>query len=140
VEIGIKMTIKPGGYEHWFTKSPTTGSIYLNTEFTVIEGSYAKHNIYRKIGIKSSKAEDTWGEMGRSMIHSILESTRVIYQHDNSESATLARKLNSVAELNGLEFTVKVGVITDVYGEKNKIASVVTPDYRKNYEADRIPF
>ncbi|MDR1139422.1 hypothetical protein ACJZL3_04390 [Wolbachia endosymbiont of Rhagoletis cingulata] len=138
--VKVKMTIKPGGYEHWFTKSPTTGSIYLNTEFTVIEGLYEKHKIYQIIGIKSSKAEDTWGEMGRSMLRSILESARDIHPHDNSESAILARKLNSIAELNGLEFTVKVGVITDEYGEKNKIASVVTPEYRKNYEIDRVPF
>jgi hypothetical protein len=138
--VKVKMAIKPGGCEHWFTKSPTTGSIYLSTEFTVIEGLYAKHKIYQIIGIKSGKAEDTWGEMGRSMIRSILESSRDIHPHDNSESAILACKLNSIAELNGLEFTVKVGVVTDEYGEKNKIASVVTPEYRRNYEIDRIPF
>lgn len=63
--------------------------------------------------------------MGRSMIRSILDSARDIHPHDNSESAILARKLNSVAELNGLEFTVEVGVIIDEYGEKNKINSSI---------------
>jgi hypothetical protein len=136
----VRMTIKPGNYECWLTKSLTTGSIYLNAEFTVIEGPYAKHKIYQMIGIKSGKAEgaeDIWGEMGRSMIRSILESARNIHPHDTSEQATLARKLSSVADLNGLEFTVKVGIVADEYGEKNKIATVVTPEH---YKTDWVPF
>ncbi len=141
--VKVQMAIKPGGYESWFTKSLTTGSIYLNAEFTVIEGPYAKHKIFQMIGIKSGKAEgseDTWGEMGRSMIRSILESARNIHSHDTSEKAMLARKLSSIADLNGLECTVKVGVIADEYGEKNKIATVVTQEYRKSSEADWVVF
>lgn len=141
--VKVKVSIKPGGYECWLTKSLTTGSIYLNAEFTVIEGPYAKHKIFQMIGIKSGKAEgaeDIWGEMGRSMIRSILESARNVHPHDSSEKAMLARKLTSIADLNGLECMVKVGIIADEYGEKNKIATVVTPEYRKNSEADWIPF
>lgn len=142
--VKVKMAIKPGGYECWFTKSPTTGSIYLNAEFTVIEGPYARQKIYQAIGIKSGKAnverEDVWGEMGRSMIRSILESARNIHPHDNSEKATLARKLNSIADLNGLEFRAKVGIESDRYGEKNKIATVITPEQLQNTENDWIPF
>lgn len=44
--VKVKMAIKPGGYENWFTKNYTTGSIYLNVEFTVTEGSYAKRKIF----------------------------------------------------------------------------------------------
>ncbi|MFP3034050.1 MAG: hypothetical protein ACEY3C_00515, partial [Candidatus Tisiphia sp.] len=66
--VKVKMAIKPGGYENWFTKSYATGSIYLNVEFTVTEGPYAKRKIFQVIGIKSGKArvegEDTWGESG----------------------------------------------------------------------------
>ncbi|APR99012.1 hypothetical protein [Wolbachia endosymbiont of Folsomia candida] len=141
--VKVKMAIKPGGYECWLTKSLTTGSIYLNAEFTVIEGPYAKHRIYQMIGIKSGKAEgteDIWGESGRSMIRSILESARNIHPHDTSEKAILSRKLNSIADLNGLEFTVKVGITADGYGEKNKIASVIAPEYHKGPEADWAPF
>ncbi|WP_174515636.1 hypothetical protein [Wolbachia endosymbiont of Cardiocondyla obscurior] len=138
--VKVKMAIKPGGYECWFTKSPTTGSIYLNAEFTVIEGPYARQKIYQAIGIKSGKAEgaeDVWGEIGRSMIRSILESARNIHPHDNSEKATLARKLNSIADLNGLEFRAKVGIEADRYGEKNKIATV---EQLQNTENDWVPF
>ncbi len=54
--VKVKMAIKPGGHENWFTKSYTTGSIYLNAEFTVTEGPYTKRKIYQVIGIKSGKA------------------------------------------------------------------------------------
>ncbi|WP_341823162.1 hypothetical protein [Wolbachia endosymbiont (group A) of Clivina fossor] len=139
--VKVKMAIKPGGYEDWFTKSYATGSIYLNAEFTVTEGPYAKRKIYQVIGIKSGKAsverEDVWGEMGRAMIRSILESARNIHPHDNSEKATLARKLNSIGDLNGLEFRAKVGIEADRYGEKNKITTVITSE---NTENDWIPF
>lgn len=129
--VKVKMAIKPGGYEHWFTRSLVTGSIYLNAEFTVIEGPYAKHKIYQVIGIKSGKAEgteDSWGESGRSMIRSILESARNIHPDNNSEKAISARKINSIADLNGLEFTAKIGIEADRYGNKNTVATVVTPE------------
>ncbi|WCR59255.1 MAG: hypothetical protein PG978_000691 [Wolbachia endosymbiont of Ctenocephalides felis wCfeF] len=142
--VKVKMAIKPGGYEDWYTKSYATGSIYLNAEFTVVEGPYAKQKIYQAIGIKSGKAnverEDVWREMGRSMIRSILESARDIHPHDNSEKAVLGRKLNSIADLNGLEFRARVGIETDRYGEKNKIAAVITPEQRQNTEVDWVPF
>jgi len=143
--VKVKMAIKPGGYENWFTKSYTTDSIYLNAEFTVIEGPYAKQKIFQMIGIKSGKAnvegEDAWGEMGRSMIRSILESARNIHPHDTSEKAMLARKLNSIADLNGLEFTAKVGIETDSkYGDRNRIATVVTPEQNHDVKSDWVPF
>ncbi|WP_264685432.1 MULTISPECIES: hypothetical protein [unclassified Wolbachia] len=138
--VKVKMAIKPGGYENWFTKSYTTGSIYLNAEFTVTEGPYAKRKIFQVIGIKSGKAEgeeDIWGESGRSMLRSILESARNIHAHDTSEKAVTARKINSIADFNGLEFTAKVGIEADQYGEKNKIATVITPEQS---EVDWLPF
>ncbi|KZC11439.1 hypothetical protein WN55_03028 [Dufourea novaeangliae] len=74
--VKVKIAIKPGGYENWFSKICATGSIYLNAEFTVTEGPYAKCKIYQEIGIKSGKAE---------------------------EKAIFVRKFGSVAVLNGLE-------------------------------------
>ncbi|WP_353277748.1 hypothetical protein [Wolbachia endosymbiont (group A) of Agelastica alni] len=141
--VKVKMAIKPGGYEDWFTKSYATGSIYLNAEFTVTEGPYAKRKIYQVIGIKSGKAnverEDAWGESGRSMIRSILESARNIHPNDTSEKAMLARKLNSIADLNGLEFTAKVGIeANNRYGDRNRIATIITPD--EPQKDDWIPF
>ncbi|KLT21868.1 putative phage related protein [Wolbachia endosymbiont of Armadillidium vulgare str. wVulC] len=142
--VKVKMAIKPGDYENWFIKSYTTGSIYLNVEFTVTEGPYAKRKIFQIIGVKSGKAsvegEDVWGESGRSMLRSILESARNIHSNDTSEKAVIARKVNSIADFNGLEFTAKVGIEADRYGEKNKIATVIIPEQHQNTELDWIPF
>ncbi|MDN5248420.1 MAG: hypothetical protein QWI36_04775 [Wolbachia endosymbiont of Tyrophagus putrescentiae] len=142
--VKVKMAIKPGGYECWLTRSLATGSIYLNAEFTVIEGPYAKRKIYQMIGIKSGKTEgteDAWGESGRSMLRSILESARNINPHDASEKAVIARKVNSVADFNGLEFTAKVSIEADSrYGDRNRIAAVVTPEENNSVESDWIPF
>nr|WP_253308804.1 hypothetical protein [Rickettsia endosymbiont of Ceutorhynchus assimilis] len=142
--VKVKMAIKPGGYENWFTKSYTTGSIYLNVEFTVTEGPYAKRKIFQVIGIKSGKArvegEDVWAEAGRSMLRSILESARNIHSNDTSEKAVIARKINSIADFNGLEFTAKVGIEADRYGEKNKITTIITPEQNKNVQNDWVPF
>lgn len=142
--VKVKMAIKPGGYECWFTRSLSTGSIYLNAEFTVIEGPYAKQKIFQIIGIKSGKVdggEDSWGESGRSMIRSILESARNIHPNDTSEKAMLARKLNSIADLNGLEFTAKVGIEADSrYGNRNRIATIITPEQNNDIKSDWVPF
>ena len=77
------------------------------------------------------------GEYVRSMLRSILESARNIHSNDTSEKAVIARKVNSIVDFNGLEFTAKVGIEADRYGEKNKIATVITPE---NTELDWIPF
>ncbi len=142
--VKVKMTIKPGGYENWFTKSYATGSIYLNAEFIVTEGPYAKRKIFQVIGIKSGKPSvkgDTWGESGRSMLRSILESARNIHAHDTSEKAVIARKINSIADFNGLEFTAKVGIEADSrYGDRNRITAVVTPEQNNSIESDWVPF
>ncbi|RDD34378.1 hypothetical protein Wcon_01547 [Wolbachia endosymbiont of Cylisticus convexus] len=140
--VKVKMAIKPGGYENWFTKSYATGSIYLNAEFTVTEGPYAKRKIFQVIGIKSGKAEgeeDIWGKSGRSMLRSILESARNIHPHDTSEKAVVARKINSIADLNGLEFMAKVGIEADNrYGDRNRIDTIITPN--ETQKDDWIPF
>lgn len=134
----VKVSVKvcPGGHrpDGWLSKSTNTGSIYLNTEFTVIEGPYLQHKIHQIIGIKSSKfstdVEDRWGGMGRSMIRAILESARNIYPYDDREQAKLARKIKSISELNGLQCIVKIGIETSEYGDKNKVISVITPDHQ----------
>ncbi len=65
------------------------------------------------------------------------QSARNIHAHDTSEKAVIARKINSIADFNGLEFTAKVGIEADQYGEKNKIATVITPEQS---EVDWLPF
>ncbi len=72
------------------------------------------------------------------MIRSILESARNINANDTSEKAVLARKINSIADLNGLEFTAKIGIeANNTYGDRNRITTVITPE--QSIQSDWLP-
>lgn len=137
------LNIKAGGHgpEGWMTQSQTSGAVYLNGEFIIVEGPYAKRRIYTLIGVKGTTADehgiDLWANMGRSMMRAILESARNIHPKDESVQAQKARCIQSMGDLNGLEFVVKIGIEHNKNGshpDKNKIVAIVTPDH-KDYGA-----
>lgn len=80
----VNIHIKRGGYNDesqgwsggYATKSSNSGAIYLDCEFTVLEGEYYKRKTFGLIGLYSEKNNNKWGEMGRSFIRSILNSAR----------------------------------------------------------------
>ncbi|MBY7649845.1 MAG: hypothetical protein C4617_05095 [Candidatus Liberibacter europaeus] len=115
------------------TESTQSGSIYLECEYTVIEGEYHNRKIFDIIGLYSPKGE-TWATMGRSFIKGILSSARRVSTKDKSHIAQKAFMINSYADLNGLVFLVEVKVERrDGYDPRNRIARVITPDH-KDYE------
>jgi hypothetical protein len=125
-----RLTIKAGNdfSDPFLTRSKNGDSVFLNCEFTIMEGQYARRKIFDKIGINGS---DQWINMGKSRIRAILESAKNINPKDMSETAMSARKINSFDELNGLEMIIKIGIEHDrsgVYQDKNKVASIITPD------------
>jgi hypothetical protein len=125
-----RLILKSGGdfSDSFLTRSKNGDSAYLNCEYVILEGPYAKRKIFDKIGIEGT---DQWINMGKSRIRAILESAKNINPKDTSETAQIARKINSYDELNGLEIVVIIGIESDrngVYPNKNKIASIITPD------------
>jgi hypothetical protein len=65
----VRLTIRPGGFDDasqgWtggFATRSSTGAVYLNGEFTVTEGQYARRKIFKLIGLYSPKGPDgpTW--------------------------------------------------------------------------------
>ncbi len=64
--VKVRMTIKPGGHDDasqgwtggWATRSNTTGAVYLNCEFVVLEGKYARRKVWSLIGLYSAKGPD----------------------------------------------------------------------------------
>jgi len=140
--VKVRMTLKPGGYDDhsqgwtggYATRNETTGSIYLNGEFVVLEGPYARRKIWSLIGLHSNKGPE-WANMGRAFIKGILNSARGLHPQDNSPQAQQARRINGFADLDGIEFIGKVEMEKDQYGEdKNVIKMAITPD-RKEYAA-----
>ena len=140
--VRVRMTIKPGGYDDpsqgwtggYATRSMTTGSVYLNCEFVVLEGPFARRKMWSLIGLYSAKGA-AWTNMGRTFIKAILNSARGINPSDSSPSAQNARRISGFSDLEGIEFVGKVDWEKDQNGQdKCVIKSAVTPDH-KEYSA-----
>lgn len=142
--VKVHFKIKAGGYDDpskgWTgglcTRSDSTGSIYLAPEYTVMGGPFNKRKIWGAlVGLYSPKGPE-WGNQGRSFIRAMLESARGVAPNDNSERAMKARMINSLADLNGLEFAAKVSIDKgkDGYDDKNVIQTVI-PVTHKDYRA-----
>lgn len=140
--VKVRMTIKPGGHDDaaqgWLggyaTQSPTTGAVYLATESVVLEGPHARRKMWGNIGLYSSKGP-TWGNMGRTFIRALLNSSRNIHPQDNGPQAAAARRIRDFSELDGIEFLAKVEIEKDAKGEdRNVIGQVIEPDH-KDYAA-----
>ena len=133
----VRLTIRPGGFDDpsqgWtggYATRGSTGAVYLNGEFTVLEGPYARRKIFTLIGLHSPKGPD-WANMGRSLVRGMLNSARGISDKDTSPEAQAARRINGFADLDGLEFVARIDIGTDAMGEdKNEIRAAVTPDHR----------
>ncbi len=133
----VRLTIRPGGFDDtsqgWtggYATRGNTGAIYLNGEFTVLEGPYARRKIFTLIGLYSPKGPD-WGNMGRSFVRGMLNSARGLSDKDASPQAQAARRIAGFADLDGLEFVARIDHGTDTNGEaKNEIRAAVTPDHR----------
>ncbi|MGI9282437.1 MAG: hypothetical protein ACR2PX_22800 [Endozoicomonas sp.] len=73
--------------------------------------------------------------MGRSFVRSILQSARNIKAEDNSPPAYKARQLQSLAELDGIEFVAKISTEKDQYDEpKNVIKQAIVPEHKQYAE------
>lgn len=138
----IRLTLKPGGYDDptqgwtggWATYAQDTGSVYLACEGVVMEGIHARRKIWWNVGLHSPKGP-TWQAMGRTFVRAALNSARHVHPGDNSPQAVAARRIGGFAELDGLEFAVRIDIEKDAKGnDKNTIKAVIEPDH-KDYAA-----
>lgn len=139
-EAVVRMSIKPGGYDDpdmgwtggYATASEETGAVFLSCEFVLLSSPYAKRKVWSNVGLHSNKGP-TWGQMGRSFIKAVLNSSRGIHPDDHSPKALRARQIRGFAELDGVEFAARIGVEKDSKGElRNLIRLVIEPD-NKSY-------
>ena len=92
--VRVRMTVKPGGFDDasqgwtggYATRNDNTGSVYLNCEFVVMEGQYARRKMWSLIGLYSPKGPE-WSNMGRTFIKAVLNSARAIHPNDNGPAA-----------------------------------------------------
>ena len=113
----------------YVTNSKNGETSYLDCEFIVLEGQYAKRKIFDKIGLSGN---DNWSIMGKARIRAILESAKGINPKDMSEIAQKARTIESFADLNNLDVVIKIGIEHDkngVYPDKNRVLAIITPEH-----------
>jgi hypothetical protein len=138
----VRMTIKPGGHDDpaqgwtggYATQSFDTGAVYLACEFVVTGGPFAKRKMWSNVGLHSSKGP-TWRQMGRSFIRAALNSAHNVHPQDNGPQAAAARRISSFAELDGIEFIVRVDVEKDSKGEDRNVVKVAIEPDHKDYAA-----
>lgn len=132
----VKLRIRPGGYNEtsqgWtdgYATRSGSGSVYLNVEFTILGGEYSGRKIFSTIGLRSQKGP-WWGTKGRLFMRDILNSAHGIQSDDFSSKALKARELQSLGELDGLEFVACIkksknrdGKFENVIDEVAKIIS-----------------
>ena len=132
----VRMTIKPGGHDDaaqgwtggYATQSFETGSIFSACEFVILDGEYARRKMWSNVGLHSSKGP-AWGNMGRTFIRAVLNSSRNIQPQDNSPQAAAARRIQGFNELDGIEFVARIDVEKDGRGEmRNVVKMAVEPD------------
>lgn len=126
-----RLVLKAGNdaTDPFITRSKGGDTAYLNCEWIILEGKYAKRKIFDKIGLEGS---DKWVNMGKARIRAILESAKGINPKDVSEIAVAARKINSFDELNNLDVVIKIGIEHDKngqYQDKNRVIAIITPDH-----------
>lgn len=138
ITVPVRMTLKPGGHDDhnqgwsggYATESFDTGAVYLACEFVVTSGPFAKRKMWSNVGLYSKKGP-TWGQMGRSFIRAALNSARNVQPQDNSPQAASARRIESFADLDGLEFIARVDVEKDAKGaDRNVVKQAVEPDHK----------
>jgi len=138
ISVPVRMTIKPGGHDDhtqgwtggYATQSFDTGAVYLACEFVVTDGPFAKRKMWSNVGLHSPKGP-TWGQMGRSFIRAVLNSARNVQPQDNSPQAAAARRINSFADLDGIEFLARVDVEKDGKGDDRNVVKVaIEPDHK----------
>ncbi|MGN7611918.1 hypothetical protein ACQZV8_07505 [Magnetococcales bacterium HHB-1] len=136
----VRMKIRPGGFDDptqgwvggYATHSESTGSVYLDCEYVVTEGPFARRKIWSLIGLYSPKGPN-WGNMGRSFIRSVLNSANGLSDKDTSARALEARRIQGFADLDGLEFVAKIDVEDGHNGDKNVIKQAITAQH-KDYQ------
>ena len=116
----VRMTIKPGGYDDpaqgwtgaYATRKETTGAVYLNAEFVILEGPHARRRVWSLIGLLSLKGP-AWGNMGRSLVRGILNSACGLSSKDTSPQAQAVRRIDGLHVLDGIEFLARIDVGKD---------------------------
>lgn len=118
----------PNGEVSGFGKASNKGNVYVTANYEVLSGRFAGKKIkFDNIGWLGGK-DGSYGNRGRAQIRAMVEAGRGIGSKDDSQNAAQGRCINSLEDVCGLEFPVKVGYDIQDNGVFNSILKVITPD------------
>jgi hypothetical protein len=143
----VILTIRPGGVgeDGWLTESKSSDAQYLNCEFTVTEGEFAKRKFWGNFTVSGGKVDEQGrskaGNITRATLRAILESACGVDPKDESDEAKRKRLVNGYGDFNGMGFVAKIGIepARGEYQAKNKLAAVVTRDMPEAEQSDATP-
>lgn len=121
-----------GGGDDLYLTISDSGFEYLNFEFTIISSPMAKRKIFQNVGVGgTTDGHAKAAEISRSLIRAMLESARGVDPKDVTDKANAARRIQSWADLDQMEFAIEVGIEKGKggYEDRNKIQRVLTPDH-----------
>lgn len=143
--VDVLLTVRPGGVGPGgvLKQSQRSDAQYLDCEFTVTDGEYARRKFWGNLTLIGGSLNDQGlskaGIISGRTIRAMLESCYNIQPKDMGEEAKAARTLNSYMDLNNL--LIKVLVAVETYNEKdnNRLDKVITPgmpDYKQPLSPD----
>ena len=122
--------------EDALTQSKSSEAKMLDCEFTVLSGKFENRKFWQNMMVSGGKLDKNdnsiAGNITRSTLRAILESSRNIKSDDASKNAVAARQVSSFWDFNEMEFVGKIKIKkakkNSGYDDKNELAVIITPD------------
>ncbi len=122
--------------EDALTQSKTSEAKMLDCEFTVISGKFENRKFWQNMIVSGGKQDKNGnsiaGNITRSTLRAMLESSRNIKPDDAGKNAVSARQVKSFWDFHEMEFVGKIKIKkakkNSGYDDKNELAVIITPD------------
>jgi hypothetical protein len=135
----LQMKIRPGGADgvgasdRGLLKAANTSDVkYLDCEFTVVEGPYARRKFWQNYTVSGGKLDDKGHSMGwnisKSTFRAMIDSALGLAASDMSAEAKGKRTLTGLSQLNNIIFAGRVMIepsSNPQYSDSNRLANVV---------------
>lgn len=134
--VPLAMKIRPGGTGDggWYVQSKSSAAQYLDCEFIVTAGPFAKRKIWQTFVMAGDGSDGHTKaiNISRATLRAIIESARGIDPKDQSPNAVQARRIAGWDAFQGLTFVAKLSIQKSKdYPDKNQIQTVLTPGHKE---------
>jgi hypothetical protein len=137
--VPVRMTLRPAkpgknpGSQPLLTRAES-GMEYLDCEFEILAGQFVGRKMWDNFNLFGARDEGQKKSVDITLrlLRAIVEAVRNINPKDHSPAAVQARNLNSLEELQGTIFGVKVGIKKIKAGDRyvnNSISRIITPEH-----------